>query len=238
MQIVIQADSNIGKAYIYRLGGKGWIEEAILLDSNGNIGDRFGGSVFVSGEQAIVGAESAGETGAAYIYRFGGSGWVEEATLSISDQNGLEEFGSSVAIENDIAVIGADRTEENGVIGSGSAYVFRFINNQWTETDKLIASDNSLNAAFGFSVAISDTNVLVGAVHGNGVEDDSGTAYVFEISTSCPGDTDNNGVVNIADLLTLIAFFGTDEPVADLDDNGIVNVADILILIANFGSCP
>jgi hypothetical protein len=52
-----------------------------------------------------------------------------------------------------------------------------------------------------------------------------------------PGDVDGDGVVNVADLLTLLASWGAcDGPPcpADFDNNGTVNVADLLTVLANW----
>ena len=51
------------------------------------------------------------------------------------------------------------------------------------------------------------------------------------------GDLDGNGEVNVADLLSIIGAWGTDDPIADLDGNGIVAVGDLLIAIGQWGSC-
>jgi len=54
----------------------------------------------------------------------------------------------------------------------------------------------------------------------------------------CPGDTDGNGTVDGADLATVLAGWGSSDPVADLDGNGIVDGADLAALLAAWGDCP
>ncbi len=53
----------------------------------------------------------------------------------------------------------------------------------------------------------------------------------------CPGDGTLNGVVNLADILHAISFWGTSEQTADHDENGIVGVQDLLIVVHNWGDC-
>ena len=53
----------------------------------------------------------------------------------------------------------------------------------------------------------------------------------------CPGDVDGNGVVNTADLLALLAAWGSAGGPADVNFDGIVNTADLLILLGNWGAC-
>jgi hypothetical protein len=55
---------------------------------------------------------------------------------------------------------------------------------------------------------------------------------------SCVGDIDGNGVVDVSDLLALLAAWGSADPDADLDDSGIVDVSDLLLLLAAWGPCP
>ncbi|MBC8310221.1 MAG: hypothetical protein ISR75_06245 [Phycisphaerales bacterium] len=53
---------------------------------------------------------------------------------------------------------------------------------------------------------------------------------------SIPGDVDGDGDVDLADLLALIAAWGSGDAAADVNGDGVVNTADLLILIANWGS--
>ena len=56
--------------------------------------------------------------------------------------------------------------------------------------------------------------------------------------TFCLGDLDQNGAVDVTDLLSMLAAFGTDTmPAADLDDDGSVDVNDLLMLIERWGEC-
>ena len=54
---------------------------------------------------------------------------------------------------------------------------------------------------------------------------------------SCLGDINNDGMVNVSDLLAIIAAWGTNDPDTDLDGNGVVAVGDLLAAIANWGNC-
>ena len=54
---------------------------------------------------------------------------------------------------------------------------------------------------------------------------------------TCPADTDGNGVVDVIDLLYVIAVWGTDNPAGDINEDGWVDVLDLLEVIGNWGMC-
>ena len=180
----VHDDTFNGSVYVFCHDGANWIEEQELLASDGGPGDGFGFSICISDDVAVIGAsrdEDNGPTsGSAYVFRFDGSCWVEEQKLLPSDGAGGDFFGVSVAVSGDVAVIGAEGDDDNG-IQSGSAYVFRFDPDTscWVEEQKLTASDASSHDRFGQSVSVSGEVAVVGALRHdhNGTTD--GTAYVF-----------------------------------------------------------
>jgi len=60
---------------------------------------------------------------------------------------------------------------------------------------------------------------------------------IIVCGVACLGDINNDGVVDVTDLLAIIADWGTPGPLTDLDGDGVVAVGDLLIAIANWGSC-
>ena len=89
----------------------GQCELAKLIASDGAQNDRFAGAVAVSGNVALIGSGGSdglvGDTGSAYIYRFNGSEWTEQTKLTASDGAPYDNFGGAVAVNGDIAVVGA-----------------------------------------------------------------------------------------------------------------------------------
>ena len=176
------AGTNSGSAYVYRFDGTGWVEDGSLTASDTTVGDRFGASVAVAGETAVVGAplddDAGGEAGAAYVFRYDGVDWVEEAKLTASDAVPQDELGWSVAVDGDTAVIGAYLRDEADAL-TGAAYVFRYDGADWAEEAKLTASDADAVDRFGRSVAISGDTAVVGASGNDDAGFSSGSAYVF-----------------------------------------------------------
>ncbi len=164
---------------VYRRNGTSWVEEQELTPSDPQIVDHFGFCVLISGDVAVVGAPwHDGMAGAAYMYRWNETTWVEEQKLTALDAAPGEEFGSSVSLSASLAVVGAPRDNEAGD-GSGSAYVFRWNGSAWVEEQKLTASDAAEGDAFGRSVSISGPRIVVGAYSDDDAGSDSGAAYLY-----------------------------------------------------------
>ncbi len=183
--------SDYGAAYIYGQnegGTDNWGEAVKLTASDAQNGDEFGRSVAISGDYAIVGAHFGGSTGsdrgAAYLYYRDQGGtdlWGEVVKLTASDAEDLDEFGTSVTISGDYAIVGA-QYEDSGGLSSGAAYVF--YRNQggtdnWGEVLKMTASDAAAGDMFGFSVALSGDYAVVGAYSEDGGGSDRGAAYIY-----------------------------------------------------------
>ena len=78
----------------------------------------------------------------------------------------------------------------------------------------------------------TDTSVIY---HGWNIDDVVITALVP--LPNCTGDANGDGVVNFADLNTVLANFGSNGPgiPGDVNDDDVVNFADLNIVLANFG---
>ncbi len=154
-----------------------------LEPGGGSSGDRFGTSVSVSGEYAIIGAREAdADRGEAYIYQYDGVGWVQQApTLVAGDRLAGDEFGGSVSISGDCAIVGAE-FDDDPVVGmtTGSAYIFCRNGDTWEEEQKLTAWDIAEFDHFGVSVAIDGDYAVVGATYDDDSAGASGSAYVFK----------------------------------------------------------
>ena len=148
-----------------------------ILASDGSADYRFGYSVSISGDYAVVGAYGdEGNTGSAYIFQKQDSSWVEANKLTASDGDSNDWFGYSVSISGDYAIIGAYSNDG----GRGTAYIFKRMNTNWLEITNLLASDGETNDFFGYSVSISTNRAVIGAYSDDVKGDFSGSAYIFE----------------------------------------------------------
>ncbi len=144
--------SQSGAVYIFRRDGTSWAQEAYLKASNTGERDYFGESVALSGDTLAVGARyedssatgvggdqadnSAGASGAVYIFRRDGTSWAQQAYLKASNTGGGDVFGDSVALSGDTLAVGANgeassatgvggNQEDNSALVSGAVYIFR-----------------------------------------------------------------------------------------------------------------
>jgi hypothetical protein len=166
-----------GAVYVYRWNGTSWVQEQKLAPPDLGYFDHFGTSVSISGNLIVGGAPQNEPHGAAYVFHWNGSTWVQEQKLTIS-QNG-PGFGNSVAVWGATALVGRP---DNGTPnpGPGTVSVFRYNGLSWLETQTLTASDGGPADFFGDGVSVHGNRLLVHAV---GVPDPGtplGVVYVYE----------------------------------------------------------
>jgi len=173
-----------------------WQEVKKLIASDVERIDRFGTSVAIAGDVAIVGAARENYVGAAYIFEKnvgGPNAWREVKKLTASDASGGDDFGHSVDIAGDVVIVGAPFNYSVTNL-SGAAYIFeRNVGgpNAWGEVIKLTASDAAIADYFGFSVAIVSNYAIVGAYDKYNTMGSypDGAAYIFERTNVVSGKT-------------------------------------------------
>jgi hypothetical protein len=172
-----------GYVYFYHYDGSSWPEEAIIVANDGGRGDWFGYDISISGDRALIGSPhddvNEPDAGSAYIFRYNGSNWVEEAKLTASDGAAYDYFGNTVFLSGDYALVGAYGVNDKGA-NSGAVYVFHYDGTSWVEEAKLTATDGGEGDRFGRSISLSGNFIIVGAPYHDGIVGDEGGAYVFQ----------------------------------------------------------
>ncbi|MEZ4892512.1 MAG: HYR domain-containing protein [Saprospiraceae bacterium] len=165
-----------------------WSFHKKIMVAGAKSGDNFGASVALNGEQLIGGAnkeDSAGQdAGTAYVFyqnEGGADNWGQIAKLQATTSQANDNFGISVGIDGDYAIVGA-----NGVDGfqpnAGAAYIFgknQFGPDNWGQVAKLQTNQSGADDNFGISVDISGSYALVGADQYDKKGADAGAAFAF-----------------------------------------------------------
>ncbi len=205
-----------GAAYVFFRTGTTWTQQQKIVASDRGTSDRFGISASISGDYLIIGAskddeDAAGgnavvDAGSAYIFTRTGTTWAQQQKIVASDRGLVDNFGFSVCISGDYAIIGAVYENENAsgtatLSRAGSAYIFGRSGTTWTQNNKIVASDRAADDNFGRSVAISGNYAVVGSPYededaaGANTMAETGSAYFFK---NCGTITGTTAVTNVS----------------------------------------
>jgi uncharacterized repeat protein (TIGR01451 family) len=183
-----------GAAYVFTRSGSTWSQQQRLVGSDTAAADHFGGSVAISGDRLVIGAERADigvppnrkvDVGAAYVYRRNGSGpWSEQSKLVPSTYANDDNFGLSVSISGATIVVGQPYLGEGAGSNKGAAIVFVEESGGWNRQATLLASDATADDFFGRSVSISGDIIVAGSYFddfsaGSNQIVNGGSSYLF-----------------------------------------------------------
>lgn len=178
-----------GLVYVYEREDNTWVEEAQIVGSGVQAGDRFGVGVALNGTTLAVGTGgsgfSAGPQGAIYVFEQGGDVWTETTRLTVMDASSDRPFGGTPLVLSDTHLAaGRSRTRsENGeVINSVyTAPVFKREAGTWTHLIELTPAEDTYAVGFGTAVDLDGEYLIVGQdshIIGDGVS----SAYIYQLS--------------------------------------------------------
>jgi len=220
LETQIPDEMNFGAAYIFRWNGTEWLEEQMLMASDGSSFDSFGSRVSIQGDVAVVTATNGGVDdmhtagpGQAYVFRYNGTTWVEEQILTADDGENGAWFGRSVILKDNMVVVGAVRSDN--IEGSiyGAAYVYEWNETEWEQVQKLVPPIATSSNFFGNDIDIYENRMVIGGAYWGApadgtifVYDNNGTEWesVQKITHSNPsaaGDDFGNGVAIYGDRI-------------------------------------
>lgn len=234
-----------GAVYVFVRDGSGvWGPPAYVKTDAPGAGDQFGWSVALSGDLLVVGApaedsgvggeatdNSAGNSGAVYVFRYDGTAWRQEAYLKASNIGAQDRFGWSVAVDGNTVAVGAlledgadgDPTNDRAA-NAGAVYIFDYDGANWVQRAYIKAPNADPGDDFGVSVALrgdllavgaSGESSLVAADRNNNGAPSAGAVYVFlrsgttwteeaYLKASTPGPADDFGWSVDLDSNTLV----------------------------------
>ncbi|GAB5535506.1 MAG: hypothetical protein Rubg2KO_17550 [Rubricoccaceae bacterium] len=177
-----------GAAYVFERVDGAWVETATLTAPDAARSDNFGTSVALDGDRAFVGATATAiRPGAVYVFDWAAGSWTLSQKLTAPDAQPGDEFGISVSLDGDRALIGAHQNGTETNTREGAAYVFDLAGGTWTQTQKLTATDAAVGDGFGISVSLDEDRALIGASRGE--PNDNGSAYVFDLVSGSWSET-------------------------------------------------
>jgi hypothetical protein len=191
-----------GGVYIYDWSGSGWVQRGSVLEaSDAADSDSFGSGVALSNDGSILAVGAYGWEGAAgtdrggvYIYDWSGSAWVQRGSvIEASDAANTDEFGYSVALSGDGAVLIVGARTWEGAVGAnrGGVYIFDWSGSAWSLRGSVLeASDAADSDAYGRAIAIADNGaaLVVGAnTWESGATANIGGVYSYTIQTEFAG---------------------------------------------------
>lgn len=191
--------SRVGAVYVFqRDGGGNWSQLAYLKPSNLAKSRSFGQSVAIDGDVIVIGApfdsESAdgnGEvanSGAAYVFERVEGGWTETAYLKSATIHADDNFGFSVDVSGQTAVIGEPGEDDPGTSNPnvGAAHVFVRGVSAWTQQQRVVSSAFPQSERFGAAVTISGDSLAVGSSAPSSVDVQHRTGVSWSLQATLP----------------------------------------------------
>lgn len=169
------SEREAGAAYMFEYDGARWNEVAELTHPEPMEAANFGQSVAI-GQDVVAVAAPRFDSSVVLFRRVDGK-WTVEAILTVED---AQRFGDSLSVASGVVLVGSWDSNENG-IQAGAAWVFRYLQGEWAQEAKLLASDGAACDFFGDDVGLtpSGTVALIGSPGDDPRGSRSGSVYVF-----------------------------------------------------------
>jgi len=174
--IVVGANYDSSSSVFVRSGATWSLQQKLVASGN------FGTSVDIDGDTIVVSAEWDSDkgfrSGSVYVYIRYWNSWSLQEKIVASDGSGGDHFGTSVALNGNTIVVGADGDDDKGY-DSGSAYVYIRSGTSWSKRQKIVPSDGVKDARLGYKTAIDGDAIVLAAVEDDDKGKGSGSVYVY-----------------------------------------------------------
>ncbi|MCA9303906.1 MAG: FG-GAP repeat protein [Phycisphaerales bacterium] len=218
-----------GAAYLFDAATGLQIRKVVPDDSEAR---DFGSSVGIHNSLLAVGAprttpsDGNGYNGTAYLFDVSTGEQLHRFVVQDpADPEVFEQFGVSIAIENDRLLIGASQDTQ---MGSNAGAVYLYELGSYTRLGKLLTRDGDQSDFLGASIAIENGVAIVGAPGKHSV-------YVYDINEiGCPADLNHDFEHDVFDVFAYIELFQSQDPAADLTGDGQFDVFDFFTYVDQF----
>jgi hypothetical protein len=177
--------ANTGSIYFFKKINDIWTYQQTIVDDTQGNNDKMGYSISLFDNQLITGVveknvfTSQGiftNAGLANIFEYDGNQWSETAELISSDLATGSNIGEQVSLFNNYALVSRQRDDSN----KGAVYLFKYINDNWIEIDKIKASDAISNANLGSDVVLNGYTFMIAAQKDSKIAENSGAVYMYD----------------------------------------------------------
>ena len=197
---------DVGQIYLYQRGGDGWTLMDTASGSEASHLTQFGRPVAIDGSTVAAhdperSADTGPASGVVYVFEIDEAELRQIAKLSPSDpqpvDGGDSGFGTAISIEGESMLISAPDYNGN-VPGAGAIYLFEKPGGNWTETQKIVASDTKDGDRFGITLSSHGGRFAAGAFgFGFDLDANEGAVYVFTPAEFGPGSGASVGALII-----------------------------------------
>jgi len=172
-----------GLVYIYRSDGTHFVYEQTLEQTIGGVDIGFGSAIAIDGDRIVISAPgfdhfaNGQNSGATYVYEFGGVEWAQSERILASDAQAYDRFGTALSIDGDTILV------SQGVSGTGnpekSVYFFELANAGWAEQARFYGNHMGAWRGYGNAIDLENDWAAVGAYRDVGSRNDNGAVYVY-----------------------------------------------------------
>jgi hypothetical protein len=184
----VGANAAQGTAYVFIRSGVNWTQQDYKTLPNGASADAFGSSISINGNWMVVGApyddhSGFSDKGSAHVFLRAGVNWSHEQLLTYTNVDN-DHFGYSVSVSGNHLAVGAPADATTNSTGGGRAYILDA--STWNNTpwrfllNSIIGLELEEDDAYGFAVAVSANNLIVGAPFNDTVAASSGKAVLIQ----------------------------------------------------------
>ena len=177
-----------GAAFALRFDGGAWFPTVELTDVATSVNAEFGSAVAASATRIAVASPNSTEgiangVGRVRIFDLNGTQWVIGQLIRAPYMDPGDQFGFAIALDGEWLAVAAPG-DDQGAINAGAVYVYRAVRGSFVLMHKVFAPTPTLEDSFGYSVALKNGMLVVGAPRRDDAGEDSGAAYVFNVPTN------------------------------------------------------
>lgn len=166
-----------GAVYAFRRDGDDWVQHSKIAPSDLQAAARFGSTVALYGDWALVGAPaSADQQGAVYAFRYNAANdsWQPRGRLQAPGLQAQTAMGSDIALHDDVALV----TAPGFLQGMGTVFAYQLTNDAWELTAMLSPFQMEPGGQFGSSLSFDGTTAMIGSP---GASSGEGRVYAFQL---------------------------------------------------------